>query len=67
MCYLWKCKVHRICTFPPEGAGRFSVALWSSEGVVRRSSVTARISTADSTLMGGDCDSHGSYVSIVNS
>ena len=37
---------------PPEGAGRFGAA-WSSEGAVRRSSVTARVSTGDSTLMVG--------------
>ena len=48
-----KCKVglYRISAFPPEGVGHFGVAWWSSEGAVRRSSVTARVSTADSTLM----------------
>ena len=40
----------RSCAFPPEGVGRFGAAWWSSEGAVRRSSVTARVSTADSTL-----------------
>ena len=41
----------RVRTFLLEGAGWFGVAWWSSEGVVRRSSVTARVSTADSTLI----------------
>ena len=39
--------------FPPAGAGRFGAAWWSSDGAVRRSSVTAHVSTADSTLMVG--------------
>ena len=36
--------------FPPAGAGRFGVG---SEGAVLLRSVTCRVSTADSTLMGG--------------
>ena len=53
MSYSWRCKVHRICAFPPEGAGRFGASWWSSEGADRRSSVMAHVSTADSTLMVG--------------
>ena len=37
--------------FPPEGAGRFDAAWWSRKGTVRRCSVTACVSTTDSTLM----------------
>ena len=36
--------------FPPEGAGRFAAAWWSSEGAVRHSSITARVSTAEELL-----------------
>ena len=44
-----------------------NVAWWSSEGAVWRSSVTARVSTADSTLGGGggfkpNVDSRVSYI-----
>ena len=39
--------------FPLEGAGQFGAAWWGSEGAVRLSSDTARVSTADSDLMVG--------------
>ena len=37
-------KVHRIGAFPPEGAGRFGAAWWTSEGVRRNGNGKSSVS-----------------------
>ena len=54
--------------FPPAGAGRFGAG---SEGAVLFRSVTCRVSTANSALMGGagfkpDSDSRSRYVATIS-